>query len=230
MKKLGLIGGIGPESTILYYQKLVYGLQKRIGPKFFPNIVIESLNVFDVLSFCEDEKYHELVQYLMRGINNLIAAGAEIIALTGNTPHIVFEQLQLASSVPLISIIEPTSSEAAAKNYSSVGLLGTKFTMQADFFKKPFLNRGIQVVVPSPSEQLLIGNKISNELEHGLVLKQTQEEFIQIIQRLHTENGIQAIVLGCTELPLLFHDIKLPVPVLDTLELHIQSLINWMSE
>ncbi|MFV5515930.1 aspartate/glutamate racemase family protein [Acinetobacter gerneri] len=230
MKKLGLIGGIGPESTILYYQKIVYGLQSKIGNKFFPNIVIESLNVFDVLNFCENKDHDGLIKYLMVGINNLIAAGAQVIALTGNTPHIVFEQLKLASTVPLISIIESTCAKAQSENYFKIGLLGTKFTMQEDFFKKPFLDKDIQVIIPSESELLHIDKKIANELEHGLVFENTQFEFLNIIKRMQDENGIQAIVLGCTELPLLFHNINLPIPVLDTLDLHIQSLIKIVSE
>ena len=104
MKKIGLIGGIGPESTLLYYKKLVYQLQREVGPTFFPHLAIESLNVFDVLAFCENKDLEGLVSYLMNGINNLIVGGAEVIALTGNTPHIVFDQLQKSSSVQLISI------------------------------------------------------------------------------------------------------------------------------
>ncbi|EHU3217172.1 amino acid racemase [Acinetobacter baumannii] len=230
MKKLGLIGGIGPESTLLYYKKLVYGVQERVGDRFFPNIAIESLNVFDVLDFCEKNNYDGLVEYLMKGINNLITAGAEIIALTGNTPHIVFEKLQLQSKVPIISIIEITSQEAENRKYSNIGLLGTKFTMQEEFFKKPFINKGIQVVVPSEKEQVIISEKISNELEHGIVLGKTQNDFLDIIQRMKNEKGIEAIVLGCTELPLLFKNIKIPLPVLDTLDLHVSSLIEMVLE
>ncbi|QNT78645.1 aspartate/glutamate racemase family protein [Entomobacter blattae] len=230
MKKLGLIGGIGPESTILYYQKLVYGLQSKIGHKFFPNIIIESLNVFEVLDLCENKEYEKLIQYLMEGINNLIAGGAEVIALTGVTPHIVFEQLQLATAVPLISIVESTSIEAERRNYSKIGLLGTKFTVKSEFFKTSFLNKNIQVLVPNENEQCFVGEKISNELEQGVVLEKTQEEFLHIIQRMHEEEEIQAIVLGCTELPLLFRNIRLPIPVLDALDLHIQLLIDIVSE
>lgn len=226
MKKLGLIGGIGPESTILYYKKLVYGLQEKVGHRFFPNLVIESLNVFDVLDFCEKNNHEGLVKYLMTGINNLIAADAEVIALTGNTPHIVFEQLQSQSKVPLISIVEITSQEAENRSYSKIGLLGTKFTMQKDFFKKPFFNKDIQVLVPSEKEQCLIAEKISNELEQGIVLEKTQKDFLDIVKRMQDEEGIEAIVLGCTELPLLFQNIMMPLPVLDTLDLHIKSLID----
>ena len=226
MKKLGLIGGIGPESTLLYYKNLVYLLQKEVGPTFFPNLTIESLNVFDILAFCEDKDFDGLVSYLMKGINSLIAGGSEVIALIGNTPHIVFDQLQTRSSVPLISIVEATKDAAKHRDYAKIGLLGTKFTMQAEFFKKPFINAGIAVIAPHNDEQLFIAEKISNELEHGMISKETQKQMLQIVQRVHNEEGIEAIVLGCTELPLIFKEAILSVPVLDTLEIHIQELIR----
>lgn len=226
MKKLGLIGGVGPESTLLYYKKLVYLLQKEVGPEFFPNLTIESLNVFDVLAFCENKDFDGLISYLMKGINSLIAGGSEVIALTGNTPHIVFDQLQAKSSVPLVSIVETTKDAAKHKGYAKIGLLGTKFTMQAEFFKKPFIDAGIAVIAPHGDEQLFIAEKISKELEHGIISTETQKQMLQIVQRMRNEDGIEAIVLGCTELPLIFKDAILSVPVLDTLEIHIQELVK----
>ena len=112
MKKLGLVGGIGPESTIPYYHDIVYGVQKRIGKNFFPNLVIESVNVFDVLRLCNERKYDELTNYLIQAIINLIASGADFIALSANTPHIVFDRLQEWSLVLLVSIVEATRDEA----------------------------------------------------------------------------------------------------------------------
>lgn len=226
MKKLGLIGGIGPESTLLYYKKLVYLLQKEVGPIFFPNLAIESLNVFDVLAFCEKKDFDGLISYLMTGINSLIAGGSEVIALTGNTPHIVFDQLQAKSSVPLVSIVEATKDAAQRQYYAKIGLLGTKFTMQAEFFKKPFLDAGIVVIAPDDDEQLFIAEKISKELEHGIISAETQKRMLQIVQRMRDEDNIEAIVLGCTELPLIFKDTILAVPALDTLEIHIQELVK----
>ncbi len=226
MKKLGLIGGIGPESTLLYYKTLVYALQHEVGATFFPNLAIESLNVFDVLAFCENNDLEGLIAYLMQGIHSLIAGGAEVIALTGNTPHIVFEQLQAKSSVPLISIVEATKDKAVHHRYKKVGLFGTKFTMQAEFFKQPFIAAGIDVVVPQNNEQGFIADKISNELEHGTVCKETQQQMLKIVQRMYQEDQIEAIILGCTELPLIFKDTVLPIPALDTLDIHIQKLIK----
>ena len=228
MKKLGLIGGTGPESTLIYYKKIVYGANKRVGKEFFPNLTIESLNVFNILKYCEDRDYDGLTHYLMEGINHLIAAGCEIVSLTGNTPHIVFDALREHSSVPLVSIIETARDEAKKQGLKKLGLLGTRFTMEEDFFKKPFREAGIDVVIPTGRDFDFIVEKISTELEHGIVRPETQAEFLKIIQKMTVESGIDAVVLGCTELPLLFDGVILPIPCLDTLEIHAEALLSVM--
>ncbi|MCG2572024.1 amino acid racemase [Acinetobacter sp. ME22] len=226
MKKIGLIGGIGPESTLIYYKKLVYGLQQRVDEHFFPRITIESLNVFDVLRYCEQKDDQGLTTYLMQAIHNLTLSGAEIVALTGNTPHMVFAELQKHSVVPLISIVQTTCDEAINLGLKKVGLLGTKFTMKHHFFKQPFIEAGIEVSVPTEDEIEYIGQKISTELELGIVNQDTQSAFIQIIENLVSKHQIDAIILGCTELPLLFEHAQLPLLCLDTLQLHIQAIMN----
>ncbi|MDG0795786.1 aspartate/glutamate racemase family protein [Pectobacterium punjabense] len=228
MKKLGLIGGIGPESTLLYYRKLVYEAQRRVGAHFFPSLTIESLNVFDVLARCRNKDYAALVDYLMVGINNLAAAGADIVALTGNTPHIVFDELQKQATIPLISIIESTRDDALRLGVTKVGLLGTRFTMEEDFFKKPFRESGMTVITPDTATIALIDEKITTELEHGVIKPTTQADFVNIVLRMKKESGIDAVALGCTELPLLFSGVTLPVASLDTMQSHIDTLLAIM--
>ncbi|MBK0166811.1 aspartate/glutamate racemase family protein [Klebsiella sp. S69] len=226
MKKLGLIGGIGPESTLIYYKKLVYGAQQRTGEHFYPNLTIESLNVFDVLRFCQEKDYAGLTRYMMEGVNNLISAGAELIALTGNTPHIIFDELRARSAVPMISIVEAASEWATKEKISRAGLLGTAFTMQEEFFKKPFVQAGTAIVTPVESEMHYIAEKISSELEHGIVRPETQRSFQRIVNRMVEDEAIDAVILGCTELPLVFKKCNLSVRVLDTLEIHTQVLLR----
>lgn len=235
MKKLGLVGGMGPESTIPYYHDIVYGVQERVGKSFFPNLTIESVNVFDVLQLCSEQKYDELADYLMSAINNLINSGADFVALSANTPHIVFDKLQQKSSVPLISIVEATRDEALRLNMRKVGLMGTIFTMTGEFFKKPFSNSidnssNIEIVVPTVEEMEFINEKISLELELGIVKEETLKSFQKIIERMKKENGIEAMILGCTELPLLLNDEVSPVPCLDTMKIHVKSLVDYMVE
>jgi len=230
MRKLGLVGGMGPESTIPYYHDIVYGVQKAKGENHFPPLAIESVDVFEVLRFCREEKYQELTEYLLHAIENLAAGGADFAALAANTPHIVFDELQQKSPIPLISIIKATCEETKRRNFTRIGILGTIFTMNGAFFKKPFIEEGIEIVTPSKQEMAWVDKKISQELELGIKKESTLQGFQKIIGRMRQEDGIQSLVLGCTELPLLLHDSVSPVPCLDTLQIHIQALIQAILE
>lgn len=230
MKKAGLVGGMGPQSTMPYYLGVVYGVRERTSDDFFPNINIESINVFEVLKFCEREDYEGLTQHLLLAVKNLAAAGAEFAVLTANTSHIVFDRLQKVSPIPLLSIIEATCEEAKKRGYNKLALLGTVFTMQRDFYKAPFLREGIDIIVPSEDEMRLIDKRITDELELGIVRDETLLEFQQIISRLGIEHGAQAVILGCTELPLLLNDANSPLPTLDTVAIHTSSIIDRILE
>ena len=226
MKKLGLVGGMGPESTIPYYHDIVYGVQEALGESIFPELSIESVNVFEILRLCKEKQYDKLTEYLLGAINNLAKSGADFAALSANTPHIVFDKLKEQSPIPLISIIEATCEEAKLRGLKKIGLLGTIFTMTGEFFKAPFERNGIQIIVPTESEIELVNDKISTELELGIVKEETLLSFQKVISRMKDEDGIEAIVLGCTELPLLLNDEVSPVPCLDTMQIHIRSIIK----
>lgn len=230
MKKLGLVGGMGPESTIPYYHDIVYGVQEALGKSVFPELSIESVNVFEVLRLCGEKQYDELTEYLIRAINNLAKSGADFAVLSANTPHIVFDKLKEQSPIPLISIVEATCEEAKYRGLKKIGLLGTIFTMKGEFFKSPFVKNGIQVTIPTESEMELINDKISTELELGIVKEETLLSFQKVISRMKNEDGIEAIVLGCTELPLLLNDEVSSVPCLDTMQIHISSIIKTILE
>lgn len=224
MKKLGLVGGMGPESTIPYYRGIVYGVWEKAG--CFPNLTVESVSVFDVLDFCAREDYDGLLEYLSAAVGRLAAAGADFAALSANTPHIVFDRLQACSPLPLVSIVDAACREARRQGLKRLGLLGTSFTMEADFFKAPFTAQGIEIVIPTQAERRWISEKITQELEAGVVKPETQDGFDAILTRLQHEAGMQAAVLGCTELPLLFQNHPAPVPCLDTMDIHIQALVD----
>ena len=226
MNKIGLIGGIGPESTIEYYKGIEYGVQKKLGCSFFPNLTIESLSAFDVLEFCEKKDYAGLTAYLLNGINNLAAAGAQYGALTGITAHIVFDELSKGSSIPLISMVDSARDYAVAQGYEKICLLGTLPTMDGTFFQSSFEKSGITVITPDEEEKFYIGTKIKTELELGKVLPDTQRAFKEIAERIIREEQVQAIVLGFTELPLIFGGVKLPVPYIDVMQIHIKALVD----
>lgn len=230
MKKLGLIGGVGPESTIPYYRGIVNGVKDRVGKPYLPLLTIESLSCFEVIRMSSEGDTAGLTAYLLAGIRNLAAAGAEVAALACNTGHLVFDELQKASPIPLVSIVEATCAEAVRRGYRKVGLMGTSATMETDFFKTPFRRVGIEVVTPDAEERAYIADHILNELEMGIVSDQTAVRILKIMERMVEEQQIEAVVLGCTELPLLFEGHNSPVPLLDTMQIHIKALIDTIME
>lgn len=147
----------------------------------FPDISIESINLYKALEYVKSEKYEELSKYLSNALDNLISGGAEIVALTAGTMHVVYEDLKEKVNVPFINISETVSDIAVQYNYKKVGLLGTIFTMKKDFLKKPFIEKGIDVVIPSNEDMVVVNERISRELEYGIVKDSTREELIKII-------------------------------------------------
>lgn len=230
MKKLGLIGGVGPESTIPYYKGVVYGVKERVGKPYLPPLTIESLSCFEVIRMSSGGDTEGLTAYLLDGIRNLAAVGAEVGAMACNTGHMVFDALQNASPIPLVSIVDVTCAEAVRQGYQRVGLLGTAATMEDDFFKTPFREAGIEVVIPDAEERAYIAEHIVNELEMEIVNEDTAVHILKIVERMVSEQQVEAIVLGCTELPLLFEGRKSPVPLLDTMKIHIDALVNTVME
>lgn len=226
MKKIGLIGGTGPESTLVYYKELNTRLNKVAGGKAFPEIAIESLDLYKALDFVSNEKYDELADYILQRIKNLEKGGAEIIALTAATMHVVYDKLKPQVDKPFISIPEAAAEYAVSKGYKKVGLLGTIFTMEKDYLSKAFTQAGIEVFVPSKEDRLLVHNRIANELEYGIVKEESRAELISVIKKMQLENGIEAIILGCTELPLALNKENCPVDCLDIMAIHIQKLVD----
>lgn len=226
MKKLGLIGGMGPQSTVPYYMNIVYGIRERVNPDFFPNLTVESLNVFEILHCIGAGEYKKVIDLFLGALENLKNTGCEIAALTANTAHIVFDELVEQSPLPLISIVESTCAEAKLRGYKKLALLGTNFTMERDFYKKPFLREGIEIIVPEAAERKLIDDRIVSELEMGVVKNSTRQEFVEIINRLKSDGHADAVILGCTELPLILSDETSLIPCLDTVKIHSQALIE----
>ena len=228
MKKLGLIGGTGPESTIEYYRQIEYAVQEKTGA--FPNLAIESLSVFDVLRFCREADYDGLVSYLVKGFRCLADAGADFSCLTGITPHIVFDRVAVESPIPIISMVEAACERTQKLGFSRIALLGTYPTMSGTFFQTTFLRQGVEVVTPAENEMCYVGEKIESELELAQVIPETQKRFVEIAERLVIEEHAQAIVLGCTELPLILNDSLLSVPCLDVMKIHIEKLVSMIIE
>lgn len=226
MKKIGLIGGTGPESTLLYYKELNTKIDKITNGQEMPEISIESVNFHKVWKYVSEGKNDLLTGYLADKIKQLSDNGAEVISLTAATTHIVYDELISKTNIPLVSIPKAVCEAVTLRNYKKVGLLGTAFTMEQEYMKKDFVQAGIEVYIPEKSDRELVAKRIYEELERGIVKDTTLKEFIEIIEKMKKNHGIEAIILGCTELPLLLNENNCPVACLDSVEIHIQKLIN----
>lgn len=191
-------------------------------------MTIESLNLNRMLAYCREKRYAELTEHLLSAIQNLASCGAEFAALTANTLHLVFDDLAKRSPIPLVSIIDTVREEAVRQGFTRIGLLGTAFTMEEEFFRRPFLERGIQIVTPTDSEMEWIHDRIVRELELGIVRDETVQGLLDRIGAMQKRDGIEAVILGCTELPLALHDGNCPFPCLDTMQRHIEKLTEIM--
>lgn len=230
MKKIGLIGGTGPESTLMYYKELNTRIDGMTNRAAMPDLVIESVDFRRAWSLVCDAKYEELTEYLAEKADCLKRSGAEVISLTAATMHIVYEQVVEKSGINLVSIPKAVCDEVVARGIKKVGLLGTIFTMEKDYMKKDLLDAGIQIVIPKEEERALVAKRILEELEIGIVKESTLKEFNTIIARMRDEDGIEAVILGCTELPLLLNSNNCEVPCLDAVEIHINKLIQLATE
>ena len=226
MKKIGLVGGTGPESTLMYYKELNSRIDKITNKTQMPDIVIESVDFRKAWNFVSSGRYDLLKDYLAEKIKCLKNSGAEVVSLTAVTMHMVYEELVKETGVSLISIPKSVCKEAKAKGYKKVLLLGTIFTMEQDYMKKDFLEAGIEVFIPDEDDRKLVAKRIFEELELGIVKESTLSEFQNIIDKMRSQYGVEAVVLGCTELPLLLNSNNCSIPCLDSVEIHINDLIS----
>ncbi len=226
MKKIGLIGGTGPESTLMYYKELNSRIDRLTNGDSMPDLAIESVNFRKAWQLVSNGKYSELADYLSEKVECLKAGGAEIISLTAGTMHIVYDQIVEKTNAALVSIPKVICEEVLSRGFKRVGLLGTIFTMEKDYMKKDLVEAGIKVVTPKKEERELVAKRIFEELEVGLVKESTLKEFTSIINRMKTEDGIEAVILGCTELPLLLNQDNCPVCCLDSVEIHLNKLVE----
>jgi aspartate racemase len=224
MKRIGLIGGIGPESTLDYYRRIIRSFQEKKSPDY-PEILVYSANLAELMKLMEEKRWDALTEWLLQKIEALRKAGAEFAAIGSNSPHVVFDAVNSRSPLPLVSIVEAACNQAQALGATRLGLMGTAFTMQADFFQRPFLARGMNVVVPEPDDQSLIHRKLFTEIELGIIKDSTREELLAVAKRMIDRHGIEALILGCTELPLILKKDEFGIPFLNTTAIHAEAMV-----
>jgi aspartate racemase len=229
MKTVGLIGGIAPGSTIEYYRLLIASYRDRKRDGSYPPILINSIDLKKMLDLIETDNLTGVTEYLLGELKKLAQAGADLGLLASNTPHIVFEDIQRQSPIPLVSIVEATGEAARAQGIRKAALFGTRFTMQGQFYSNVFSRQGITLVVPDLEEQDYIHEKYMNELVLGVFRDDTRERLLKIVDRLKEQEGIQGLILGGTELPLILRDVTYNgILFLDTTRIHVERVVALM--
>ena len=227
MKTVGLIGGVGPESTIEYYRFIIKAYRERKQDDSYPSIIINSVDVNKYVALATANRFDTFAHDLVIEIEKLARAGADIGALAANTPHIVFDELARRSTIPLVSIVEATRDKAHAMGIKRIGLLGTRFTMTGGFYQDVFGHAGIDLIVPNQEEQNYVHEKYIGELLKNIFTPETRMRLMAIVEQMRQRDHIEALILGGTELPLILRDSEQSeVRFLDTTKIHVEAIVE----
>lgn len=225
MKTIGLIGGMSWESTAFYYQWLNEKVSGKLGKLHSAKCLIFSVD-FEEIERCQREgRWQEAGQVLGEAAHRLEAAGADFLLICTNTMHKVIDDIQNATKLPILHIADPTAEIVLGNGLSKVSLLGTKYTMEQDFYRNRLEEKGLEVLIPEQEDREEINRIIFEELCHGKVLQDSKTKYLAIIQKL-VDAGAQGIILGCTEESLLIKPGDCSVPVFDTAEIHVDKAVE----
>ena len=225
MTIVGIVGGLGPESTVDYYRRIL-AAWANADSSTAPSIVIDSIDVRRLLNLAATDRA-ALIDYLLESIRRLAGAGVDFAVISANTPHLVFDDVATRSPVPLLSIVEVCADEARRRGLTRLALLGTRFTMDAPFYPTVFARNGMTIVLPSETERAWVHEKYVGELIPGQFRDDTRQQFVSLVARLRADEAIDGLVLGGTELPLLLSGATVAeVPVLDTTALHVAAIVR----
>ena len=219
MKKIGILGGMSAESTTLYYEHITRTYTAQYGDYGYPEILIYSVNFQKFVDWQRNGQWHEAAREMAGALERLRLAGADFGLIATNTMHFVFDEVQRAVHMPLLSIVDATVEAILGAGLRSVGLLGTVFTMRERFFRDGLERSGIAALVPEPGDQMQVNEVIYQELCRGEIRPDSRRLFLEIIERLR-DRGAQGIILGCTEIPLLLQPQHCNLPLFNTALLH----------
>jgi len=228
MKTIGLIGGMTPESTILYYRFLNQMAADRYGSKHSCKILMNSVDFGEISKLQTEGRWDILNDLMAKVASNLEKAGASCILICANTMHLTVDAIKAVVKIPVIHIAEATSEVINASQLSKVALLGTKYTMEKTFYTDVLTSKGIQTLIPASDDRQIIHDIIYNELAFGVVSKESKGKYLKIIEQL-IEDGAEGVILGCTEIPMLIEQKDVSVPVFDTTKIHATHAFNLMN-
>lgn len=227
MKTLGMIGGISWMATLEYYRDINSGVNKRLGGSEYPPLAIYSINFAEARGFAERGDWDGMLERFAGIGAHLRAAGAEALLLCANTAHIVADRVSERVGLPVINIIDATAAAIKAKGLSKVSLLGTRYTMEMDFFSGRLAEHGIAAITPALADRDFIHDSIFNELTKGVIKPETKARYLDIIGA-QAKAGAQGAILGCTEIPLLVKPDDLPLPLFDTTAIHVAAAVEFI--
>lgn len=231
MKTLGIIGGTGPETTVEYYRRLIAAYRERSAEGRAPSLLINSIDSKKLVDLVTANELTQMADYLVEEVARLARAGAGLALIAANTPHLVFDEVQDRSPIPMLSIVTVTRDAAAAAGFRRLALFGTRFTMQASFFPQNFRIRQIALVVPGEAEQSYIHDKYMSELFVGIILPETRERLLEIVQATKERDRVEGVILGGTELSLILRDATAAgLPVLDTTQIHVEAAVELLQD
>ena len=226
MKTIGLVGGMTPESTKVYYELLIQGARQPDGdPLRNPEILIYSLNLTELVQIQRTGNREMVVEYLSGILERLRLAGAEVGAMTANTPHAYLDEIRAVTALPLVSIVSATRDASADRGLENALLLGTRTTIEAEMYPREFADAGIRVVLPGDEDREFLDQTIYNDLAVGKVKPEIRRRYHEICTKHIDSDGIDSVILGCTELPLVISDDDLPIEVLDTTVIHAAAIL-----
>ncbi|MEU0619180.1 aspartate/glutamate racemase family protein [Streptomyces albogriseolus] len=226
MKVIGLLGGMSWESTVYYYQELNRGVRARLGGLHSARCVLHSVDFAEVERMQEEGDWVEAGKYLGQRAHQLELAGADCVLICTNTMHRVYPAIQEGLGVPVLHIADGTADALERAGVERVALLGTRYTMEQDFYRDRLTSRGFDVLIPEPEERDRVHKIIYHELCLGHVVDSSRDTYIRIVEGL-AARGAQAVILGCTEIGLLIDENTSPLPVFDTTLIHVQSALDW---
>lgn len=229
MKTLGIVGGLGPESTIEYYRTIIQLYRERQRDGSYPGFILNNVDLKKGLDFMAANNLAGMADYLVEEIGKLARAGASFGLIAANTPHIVFDDVAPRSPIPLISIVEATCAVVKGRKMRRIALFGTRYTMQGAFYPKVFSRDGIELVTLDSEDQNYVHDKYMTELVNGVFLPETRTGLLEIADRLRQRQQIEGLVLAGTELPLLLNDESHNgLPILNTTKIHVEAAVNEM--
>jgi len=225
-KKIGILGGMSPESTTEYYEYITHTYTERFGDYGYPEIIIYSVSFQPYVDWPKENRWDLVARGLSEAAQRLEAAGADFIIIATNTMHLVFDQVQASVDVPMLSLLDAVGEAILARGMKTVGLLGTKFTMEKTFYQNGLARKGITVLTPDAGDREYVNSVIYDELVAGQIRDESRAGFVAIIEKL-AGRGAEGVILGCTEIPLLVNEADAGIPLFDTTAIHAEAALNY---